>query len=58
MGWMELLDMTGRSLHQESAVFAAGAQNWELDMNNFPAGLYYVVLRENQSLWQQQIMKA
>jgi len=40
LSYISILDMTGKVLHHE--VMSEGTQQQELDMNNFPSGLYLI----------------
>ena len=54
---LRVVDATGRTVHQEVKVFAAGQQTVRLNLGNLPAGFYYLQVADNKNIATQKIIK-
>jgi len=55
--WIRVMDATGRVVHQEHRVLAAGEQTINLNLGKLVAGIYYLQVSDNYNLATQKIVK-
>lgn len=55
--WIRVMDATGRVVHQELRVLAAGEQTLNLNLGKLAAGVYYLQVSDNYNVATQKIVK-
>ena len=48
---LQIYDIMGRLLHTQTKMAQANANNWQIDVNSYPTGIYWLQIGEKTIKW-------